>query len=246
MRFALRASAPLIATLAWVVALIAEPGVYLPTSVLLVGLGLLGMTTIGTVGLVLVGAKWALRLLTLMLVATLLIAIARPVDLFSIVGLLLTGSALIALFAPASTRMVRKLPPASGPPGRAVVATLLGLSAPLILGLVPEQPNGWVVTLAALAPLGAFLYSRTIPGGLLAMRWIIPALGIVTALMMPLPHAIVAIVLSVSIGVIAWSTEVAVAFRPLIEKGTTYAIPPELAPSEILDGAGIDERGRPK
>jgi hypothetical protein len=27
-------------------------------------------------------------------------------------------------------------------------------------------------------------------------------------------------------------------------KGTSYAIPPELAPKEILDSAGIDEKGR--
>jgi len=244
-RFTLIAATPLAAVLAWVIALMVDPGIFSPLSVLLLGLGIISLTTIGTVGLILVGAKWAQRLLAATTTVTLYIALSRPIDVFSVVGLILTGASFVALYGPGSSRLVRKLPADSGPPARAVIVTLLGLSAPLLLGLVPAQPNVWVVVFAVVAPFCSFVYSRTIAGGLAMLRTGIPVVGLVLAPFMPVPHAIVSVVLAVSIGVLAWSKDVAIAFHPLIEKGTTYAIPPELAPAEILDGARIDERGKP-
>lgn len=223
-----------------------DSGVYSPLSVLLIGLGLITLTTIGTVGLVLVGGRWAYRLLVTMVGVTLIIALARPIDGIGIAGLLLSGLALIALLGPGSGRLVRKLPAASGPPTRAVIATLLGLSAPLVLGLIPAEPNGWVLLFALSTPMFSFLYSRTIPGGLVLMRFGVGLLALVTAPLMPWPHATASLALAAAIAIVSWSSDVAVAFRPLLEKGTTYAIPPELTPAEILDGAGIDNRGKRK
>lgn len=246
MKYTLIASAPLAAVLVWVVALMIDPGIYTPLSVLMIGLGLITMTTIGTVGLVLVGARWAYRLLVAMVGVTLVVALSRPIDGIAIAGLVLSGAALVALFIPAASRLRRKLPAASGPPARAVVATLLALSTPLVLGLIPYEPNGWVVLFAFSAPLFAFLYSRTISGGLALMRFGVLLMALVSAPLMPLPHAVASLAMGGAIAIISWNKDVAVAFGPLLEKGTTYAIPPELAPSEILDGAGIDKRGKRK
>ncbi len=246
MRFTLIASAPLAAVLVWVIALMIDPGVYTPLSVLLIGLGLITLTTIGTVGLVLVGGRWAHRLLVAMVGVTLMLALSRPIDGVAIAGLILSGLALVALFVPASGRLIRKLPAASGPPARAVIATLLALSTPLVLGLIPDEPNGWVVLFAIATPLASFLYSRTIPGGLALMRFGVALLALITAPFMPLPHAVASVALGAAIAMISWTHDVAVAFGPLLERGTTYAIPPELAPSEILDSAGIDQKGNRK
>ena len=246
MKFTLVASAPLAAVLVWVIALIVDPGIYTPFSVLMIGLGLITLSTIGTVGLVLVGARWAHRLLVAMVAVTLIVALARPIDGVAIVGLVLSGTALVALFTPASARLIRKLPVASGPPARAVVVTLLALSTPLVLGLIPDEPNGWVLLFAFSAPLFAFLYSRTVPGGLALMRFGVPLTALVFAPLMPLPHAVVSLVMGAAITIVSWTNDVDVAFGPLLERGTTYAIPPELAPSEILDGAGIDKQGKRK
>lgn len=222
-----------------------DPGIYGSLSVLLIGLGLIEMATVGTIGLILVGGRWAFRVLLATTAATFAIAVIRPLDAFGIVGLAISALALIWLLGPGSTGMVRQLPAASGPPPRAVLVTLLALSAPLTMGLVPEEANYSVVAFALFTALCAFLYSRTVTGGLLLLRIGVPAVALGLAIPMPALHAIAALVLAVVVSFYAWSSDVAVAFRPLIEKGTTYAIPPELAPREILEGARIDERGQP-
>lgn len=232
------------AVLVWLAAIMIEPGRFDPTSVLLTGLGWLLLSTVGTVGLVLVGGRWALNTLLVVLGTTFWVASISPLSAWSVTGLGVSAVGLVLLLSPQQRRMVRKLPSAGGPPPRSVFVTLAALGYPLALGLVPAEANSWVLVTAACGPLTALLYSRTVPGGLAAMRFGLMSATLATALLMPLPHSITALVLSVAITAAAWSTDVAIAFRPLIEKGSTYAIPPELAPKEILDGAGIDEKGQ--
>lgn len=234
----------MVAVLIWLAAIMLDPGAYHPNSVLLTGLGWLLLSTVATVGLVLVGGRWALRTLVGVLGTTLWVGAVIPLSPWSMAGLGASAVALILLLSPRQHRLVRKLPSASGPPARSVVVTLAALGLPLGLGLIPADPNSWVIVMAASGPLTALLYSRTIPGGLAAIRFGLIGVSLALAALMPLPHAIVAVLASASITAAAWSADVAVAFRPLIEKGTSYAIPPELAPKEILDGAGIDEKGQ--
>ena len=234
----------MLAILIWLAAIMLDPGPYHPNSVLLTGLGWLLLSTVATVGLVLVGGRWALRTLIVVLGTTLWVGSVIPLSPWSIAGLGATALGLILLLSPRQHRLVRKLPSAGGPPARSVVVTLAALGLPLVLGLIPANANSWVLVMAACGPLAAILYSRTIPGGLPAMRFGLIAAALALAAFMPLPHAIVAVLVSAAITATAWSSDVAVAFRPLIEKGTSYAIPPELAPKEILDRAGIDERGQ--
>ncbi len=238
------AATPMLAVLIWLGAIMLEPGPYHPNSVLLVGLGWLLLSTVATVGLVLVGGRWALRTLIVVLGTTLWVGTVIPLSSWNMAGLGATALGLILLLSPRQHRLIRKLPSASGPPARSVIVTLGALGLPLALGLVPADANAWVIVMAACGPLTALLYSRTIPGGLAAIRFGLIAASLALAALMPLPHAIAAVVLSAAITAIAWSSDVAVAFRPLIEKGTSYAIPPELAPKEILDRAGIDEKGQ--
>jgi hypothetical protein len=173
------------------------------------------------------------------------VATLVPLNGWTVAGLATSSAAIILLLSPRQDRLVRKLPSASGPPPRSVIVTMAALGLPLALGLIPSNPNSWVLAIAACGPIAAFLYSRTIPGGLASMRFGLLAVALPAGVLMPLPHSVTALAICASITGIAWSPDVAVAFRPLIEKGSTYAIPPELAPQEILDGAGIDEKGRP-
>ncbi len=232
------------AILIWLAAVMLAPGPYHPNSVLITGLGWLVLSTVATVGLVLVGGRWALRTLIVVLGTTLWVGTVIPLSTWSMAGLGATALSLILLLSPRQHRLVRKLPSAGGPPARSVIVTLAALGLPLALGLIPADANSWVIAMAACGPLAALLYSRTVPGGLAALRFGLIAATIAFAAFMPLPHAIVALLASAAITATAWSSDVAVAFRPLIEKGTSYAIPPELAPKEILDRAGIDEKGQ--
>lgn len=238
------AATPMVAILIWMAAIMVDPGPYHQSSVLLTGLGWLLLSTVATVGLVLVGGRWALRTLVVVLGTTLWVGTVIPLSGWSMAGLGASAAGLILLLSPRQHRLVRKLPSASGPPARSVIVTLGALGMPLALGLIPADPNAWVIVMGACGPLAALLYSRTLPGGLSALRFGMITASLALAVLMPLPHAIIAFLVSAAITVIAWSPDVAVAFRPLIEKGTSYAIPPELAPKEILDRAGIDERGK--
>lgn len=240
----LTAATPMVAVLIWMAALMIDPGPYHQSSVLLTGLGWLVLSTVATVGLVLVGGRWALRTLVVVLGTTLWVGTVIPLSEWSMAGLAASAAGLILLLSPRQHRLVRKLPPAGGPPARSVIITLAALGMPLALGLIPAEPNSWVIVMGACGALAALVYSRTLPGGLSALRFGMITTSVALALLMPLPHAVVAVVVSAAITVIAWSTDVAVAFRPLVEKGTSYAIPPELAPKDILDRAGIDERGK--
>ncbi len=244
MKPTLIAATPMVAVLVWLVAIMVDPGPYHPNSVLLMGLGWLLLSTVATVGLVLVGGRWALRTLIVVMGTTLGVGTVIPLSPWSMAGLGATALGLVLLLSPRQHRLVRKLPSASGPPARSVIVTLAALGLPLALGLIPAEANAWVIAMGACGPLAALLYSRTIPGGLAAMRFGLITASLALAALMPLPHALVSVLVAAAITATAWSSDVAVAFRPLIEKGTSYAIPPELAPKEVLDRAGIDERGQ--
>ena len=43
---------------------------------------------------------------------------------------------------------------------------------------------------------------------------------------------------------LAWTKPARIAVQPLVERGRPVPIPPELTPTEILDAAGLDDRGR--
>jgi hypothetical protein len=100
-----------------------------------------------------------------------------------------------------------------------------------------------VVGLSAL--VSAFLYARVIPGGLLAIRILWPGLAIGLAPLFGFPGGLVSALFGITVAGLAWHPSVKTAFHPLSETGTTYAIPPELTPEEVLDAAQIDDHGRP-
>ena len=71
-----------------------------------------------------------------------------------------------------------------------------------------------------------------------------PALAIALALPMGLLSGILSAALGVTVAVLAWDSAVKTAFHPPVESGSSYPIPPELAPKDVLDAAQIDDRGR--
>lgn len=247
MRVPLVSAAPLVAALLWVAALLVDPGPLAPRSVLMVGWGLLSMATISVVGMIVVGGRWALRTAVATVVASLLMAVVRPIDPMWLVALTGSIGAGAFLFLPVVTDRIRKLPSATGPPTRAVLVPLLLAATPFSIGLAAwDHPTGATVIVALGASLAALWYSRVLPGGLYAVRLGWPLLAFGLAPFQALPVAVVSVVTALVVLVIAWHREVQVAFHPPRETGRVFPIPPELAPREVLDAAEIDERGRPR
>jgi hypothetical protein len=235
-----------LAALAWAAALVIDPGPFAPTSVLLMMIGILGMATVGMVGLTVTGGKWAHRTSLASLVAMFIVAVARPVDALWVVALTATTVAAIALLVPKLTGAIRRLPAAAGPPPRAVLIPMLLIGFPFALGLAAwDEPSTGTAIVGLTAPIAALWFARVFPGGLLAVRVVWPALAIGLGFTQWLAPAVVSVCGGAVIAILAWHRTVSVAVHPPRERGTAYPIPPELAPREVLDSADLDERGQP-
>ncbi|MDH3731526.1 MAG: hypothetical protein OES13_10470, partial [Acidimicrobiia bacterium] len=61
----------------------------------------------------------------------------------------------------------------------------------------------------------------------------------------PFPAAALVLAAGIALSVLAWAPVIHSAAAPLAPlRSPGYRIPPELAPREILDAAGLDEHGR--
>lgn len=243
----LPSATPLVAALLWVTALLNDPEPLAPGSVLLVGVGLLGLATVAVVGMIVTGGRWARRTGLVVLALTVVIASIRPIDPIWIAALTATVVSGVALFSGAVTRSIRKLPAATGPPRRAVMVPLILIGLPFLLGLASwDQPTAGAMIVGLSGPIAAFWYARVLPGGLLAVRALWPALAIGLSITMGLAPGAVALMGGVLVAVLARHPSVKHAFHPPRDVGTSFPIPPELAPREVLDTANLDERGRPR
>ncbi|MGD2103324.1 MAG: hypothetical protein PVG83_13925 [Acidimicrobiia bacterium] len=245
MRASLSASTPLVAAIVWTVALMVDSSPYDTAAATLIAAGLLTTSSVATVGMIVTGGRWA-RLLALgAVLATTVVAVLRPVDVLWMLGIGATAISLFALFSPGLTRTIRRLPSASGPPPRAIAGPLLALYAPVLLGLAGSEADEWALLVVGLsAPVAAFMYTRVLPGGLMAVRIIWPAAALALApLLGPLCGSVTA-ALAVGVAVASWHPLAKASYHPPQEKGTALPIPPELAPSDVLDAAEIDDRGR--
>lgn len=238
---------PLVAAIAWTVALMTSSEPLGPAGSLLAGIGILSLATVSVVGMTITGGRWAHRLGMLSVAAGLVIAAIRPVDVVWFFALAASTLAGASLFMPRVTGGIRQLPAATGPPQTAVVVTLVLLSVPFVLGVLAGSSEPWaLLTVGLSAPVFAFGFARVIPGGLIGIRVLWPLLSLGLAPFLDPPAAVVAVLTALGVAAMAWRAEVKAAFHPPRESGSTYPIPPELVPHEILDAADIDDRGRRK
>ena len=238
---------PLLAAILWAGALAAAPGHLAPASIVLVAVGSMATATVGMVGITVTGGRWAHRTALGSLVATLVLAVVRPVDGWWVAALLCSLLGGVVLLSPTMTRGIRRLPAASGPPLRAMLIPLFLIGFPFVLGLGAwDRPSAGTAVIGAAAPLAALWYARVLPGGLLAVRVGWPALAVGLAFTQWVVPALVSFAAGVAVAIMAWHSSVRVAFHPPRTLGTAHPIPPELTPREVLDTAELDERGRPR
>lgn len=247
MRQVALASTPLVAALVWTAVLLVDGGPYDDLSVFLIGFGLLTLAALGSVGMLLVGGRWARRSALAALTATIPLALVREIDPLWVAGVLASATAVAALLTSTLKDGIRKLPAAAGPPERAVLLTLALMAVPLFLGLFSwDGANVGTLVVGMIAPAAAFWYARVLPGGYYIARYAWPLLALGLAFTQQLIPALASAAAAVTVSVIAADGSVRVAFYPPRERGTAYPIPPELTPKEILDAADVDDRGRRK
>lgn len=216
-----------------------------PTSTLMVGISMILTATIATVGILVTSGRWSRRLALVSLTMGPIAAASAPIDFLWLAAMALTAAASLVLLSP--ELVIRKLPSATGPPQKAVLLPILLVVSPFAYGITADGSPSWALLVAGIGALvAAFLYARVIPGGLLAVRYLWPALAVGLGSVLDTVTALTSAALAVTVALLAWSSEAKTAFHPPRQVGTTYPIPPELSPTEILDAANIDERGRPK
>ncbi|MGD2061727.1 MAG: hypothetical protein PVF87_12720 [Acidimicrobiia bacterium] len=219
--------------------------VYPTSSSLVLGAGLLVVTAVSIVGMVAGASRWALRLALATAAVMVALGLVFPLTPWTITAMALAGAAAAGLAGTGFDGMIRQRPPADGPPARSVLLSLLLLVSPSAWALA--APDGLGVSgLAAVAVTWATMawYVKAAPGALLVARVIAPLVLVATAILEGAPVGFAVAVTAAGLVALAWTVDARIAVHPLAEPGTRVPIPPELAPRDVLDAAGIDDRGR--
>ena len=223
------------------------PAPWPPSSAGLIALSMVSLTTIAVVGLLLVGGRWARRLGLVVTAAGGLVLVAAPSGWTWWLALPCLAGAAVGLAGPWIDTQVRQRPAAAGPPAPAVLIPLLLVATPGLMGAASLRPAGaaeWLIALICMAT--ALWYARGGRGVMLGMRLLLPIAVVLSAVASGLPTGLAILAAGGTVVGLAWRHESRLAVRPLLERGRAVRIPPELAPPEILDAAGLDTRGRPK
>jgi hypothetical protein len=221
--------------------------VYPVSSSFVLGAGLLLISAVSIVGMVAGAARWALRLALGSSAVMVALGLLFPLTPWTVAAMALAGAAAAGLAGTGFDGMIRKRPPADGPPARSVLLSLLLLAAPPMWALVaPDGLGVWGLIAVAVAWVTMAWYAKAAPGALPAVRVVSPLVLAVTAVMEGLPAGAVVGATAACVAALAWTVDARIAVHPLAEPGTTVPIPPELAPRDVLDAAGIDDRGRRK
>jgi hypothetical protein len=220
---------------------------YADSSAVVLGAGLLVIVSVSIVGMVAGASRWALRTGIAVSASMIALGVVFPLSAWSVIAMLMAGGATAGLGGTAFDRLIKQRPSADGPPARAVILTLLLLVSPPIWAVSAPDGLGLAPLVAvAISWIGAVWYMKALPGALAIVRLALPAGLAITAPPSGIPIGLLIGLTGAGAAVLAWSVDARIAVHPLAEPGTTVPIPPELAPRDILDAAGIDDRGRRK
>lgn len=235
----------LVAALAWAVRLAAGDGPWPAGAAGLLGADLVLVAAVAVVGILVAASRWAARLAFGVAAAGLPIALALPVNGLWWLALLVSAVAAGGIAGGGLKGSVRERPNASGPPTEAVLLSIGLVALPGVIGASAVDglgAGGWTVAALSLAVAG--WYVKAAPAATTVVRVATPVLAVAAAVAVGWPGGVAPAVAALALTGIAWTQAARVAVKPLVERGSRVAIPPELAPGEVLDAAGLDDRGR--
>lgn len=208
---------------------------------LLVGLGLLLVTTIGLVGLFLARGKWARRFLWVPLAAGSAMFVVFDTGW---IPLAFTALAAVALGLPSLDGWVRQLRKAVAPPNTAVLLPLTLLSSSVVIGLLRE-PGLWDWVFCTTSVVAAWSYGRAHLATLWSLRIIYPVLGLLVAFSAPGWPSLAIAGFVTACSALAWSPGALRAVRPLearrVDARPVFA---EMTPPGLMEEIGRDRHGR--
>lgn len=216
---------------------------------ILLGADLVLLSVVAAAGLLIAHSRWARTIGALIALAplTFLFFEPEPDSLFWL-AVAIAVLTVAAVLSPAVRRWTKAGHPGPGPPAIAAALLIVLLLSPAVSAMA--SPSGATIPLWLLAtagPLAAFGYSRASVGVLWAIRIVALPLAIAAATAAPRAGAALLIGYGITVTTLSWQKKVLLAAQPLAPLPSPgYRIPPEMAPSEILEAADLDETGRPR
>ncbi|MDR9452130.1 MAG: hypothetical protein RI637_13050 [Acidimicrobiia bacterium] len=242
------AATVVLASLAWALVLAFGSGPFTGSSAALLAGDLLVVGTVIAVGIVLSRGRWTRRAALVSLGGQAAIGVVFEVDGWWIAAVMLNALAIGSVSGPWLAGWLRRLPRADGPPPRAVILSLGLIALPALVAVTAPEgvpAGGWV--LSAFSLIAAWTYSQAWLPALWAARVGLPVFGIVAVAGLPSTGILALGLAVVTLTALAWSPEVLRAtMTPAPAPIDLIPIPPELTPPEILEAAGLDDRGRPR
>ncbi len=237
----------ILALLVTTIGLIVDPEPSAPIAVTLVGTGLWTLGTAGVIGMTISRSRWAYLTAWMVILAVGVLAVITPIGVFWAISVALGAATAVGLIGLGARSIVRGRPAASGPPVAAVAVPVVMAATPLLLGFSSWSDAGWLeLVIGVSGPLVALWFMKTLPGALIMARVLWPACLLGAAPWMEPTSMVTTTAIAVVVALAAWRPEVKTSVRPLTTRGSRVPIPPELAPRDVLDSAGLDDRGRRK
>lgn len=209
--------------------------------------GHLLLTAVAVVGALVGAARWSVGVAVGLTGIVGVIAVLHPVGSAWVVMVISGAAALTGLAGTGLRAVVRQRPAADAPPPKAAALALGMLTPPLTVSLVqPDGVNSTDWALVALALVVGVVYTRAGSRAVWVTRVGLPLLTLAVPFVVPFPGLLLPFAAFGLLTGLSWTADARLAAVPLANPGKRVPIPAELAPGEILDAAGLDDRGRRK
>ena len=230
----------LLSAIAWGVALFVGSGPWDAQAAGVIAVGLVVTVAVAVAAVMLESSRVSYWLGASVLADMLLIAALRPADGLWVAAVSLTAISAVLMADRRLGGWIRLEGPVAPIPRRATTLGLVLLAAPVATAFsLPHRAGGPIVWLSLAAWAVLLVYVRRLPGALPVLRLGLPMLAVGGALLVFPGAAVWGLLMLVAAG-LAWSKEVRLAIRPLIERGSRVSIPPELLSDDVRRAAGIE------
>lgn len=212
--------------------LVVSPGPWHTTTVIVLAASLVIWAAVAVVTILLENSRLGYFLGLFVLGICAVIAGLLPISTLWWIAAVILAIAAFLLSDPTLAGWVRQRTSAAPVPARAVLLALVLLTIPGLSALAMAGEPGPLPFLAGIDLVLLLAYVRRPAYSLAAVR-LAPLLLVIAGWWLPSPGRWVWIAGQLGAFALAWTKEVRLAVRPLIERGTSVMIPPELAPEEI-------------
>lgn len=245
---AIAAGALVASSVLWAVELSGGSDPFGPGAGAMAAVGMALVALVLVVGLLIARGRWARNVGIAVSAGQVALGFVVESNAMVNVSMVAALAAIAALAAPPIGRWVNSRPSSDSPPPLAT-ALLTGLvTTPLLVAMAsPSAIRATHVALAVASPLAALAVGRASRRALWAVRLGLPLLATGAAVTSPLVGGIAIALGAALLTAWSWSKQLSLAVTPLAPlRAPGYRIPPQLAPREILDAAGLDDEGRPR